>query len=219
MGFLDTIKGKVHDVKNAMKGLPTSRLDVDELMKLSKQPFFATSIQERASEVGNFKYIGFKYTYHRTVTRKLVVYANLYFYVQGARPPKPKKGSKSKRSSKRETYLIVSKFPYTTEVKNMKRLYGLPMQLFSSDPSFKYFFAYALNEMNAVVTDDKVLLNWLGKSITTKPKTNNPQFKVQLTKHFYKFFKFIENNRPRDYMAQKYMLAPTDNVKVLNEKV
>jgi len=216
MGILDTIKGKVHDVKNSMKGLPTSRLDVDELIKLSSQPFFKTSIQERASEVGDFKYIGFKYTYHRTVTRKLVVYVNLYFYVKGSRPPKPK-SKKTKRSSKRETYLLVAKFPYTTEVKNMKRLYNLPMQIFSSDPSFKFYFAYALNQMNAVVTDDEELVNWLGKSMTTKPKINNPQFKVQLTKHFYKFFKFIANSKPKDYLDQKWMMNPNTRVKIFNE--
>ncbi len=101
----------------------------------------------------------------------------------------------------------------------MKRLYGLPMQIFSSDPSFKYFFAYALNEMNAIVTDDKALVNWLGKSMTTKPKTNNPNFKVQLTKHFYKFFKFLANTRPKDYLDKKWMLPTDMKVKVMNDKI
>jgi len=184
-------------------------------MKLSQQPFFARSIQERAGDVGNFSYKGFKYTYHRTITGKLVVYVNLYFYVRGAKPPKTKKGM----SKSRETYLLVAKFPYTLEVKNMKRLYGLPMQIFSSDPSFKYFFAYALNQMNAIVTDDNELVKWLGKSLTTKPKTNNPQFKVQLTKHFYKFFQFIANKKPKEYLDSRYMMPTDTKVKVLNSKI
>jgi len=218
MGVKEYIDGIAHDAKNMLKGLPTSRLDVDELIKISEQPFFKHSIHERASEVGNFKYIGFKYVYHRAISGQLVVYVNLYFYVKGARPPKPKKGSK-KRSSARETYLLVAKFPYTTKVKNMKRLYDSPMQIFSSDPSFKYYFAYVLNSLNAVVKDDKELVKWLGESLTIKPKKNNPEFKAQLTKHFYKFFKFIANKRPKEYLDKKYLLPESAKVTVLNPKV
>lgn len=193
------------DMSKAMTGLPKSRLSVNELIKLSEQSFFKVSIAERSSKVGTLKYQGFKYTFHRDTDKKLVVYVNLYFYMQGA-----------KGKSGRENYLLVAKFPYNTKIKNMKRLYDVPLQIFSSDPSFKYYFAYALNRMGAVVTDDPVLVNHLGKSLTTAPKKNNPDMMVQLTKHFYRFFQFIGNVRPKDYMDKKYHIPSNTKVKVLN---
>ena len=193
------------DMSKIAVGLPKSRLTVNELMKLSNRDFFKKSIVERASKVGTLKYQGFKYTFHRDKDKKLVVYVNLYFYMRGA---------KTKRS--RENYLLVAKFPYTRKVKNMKRLYDEPIQIFSSDPSFKFFFAYTLNRFNAVVTDDPVMLDHLGKALTTAPKQKNPEMMVQLTKHFYKFFQFIENNRPKEYMDKKYQIPSNTKVKVLN---
>jgi hypothetical protein len=207
------------DMSKIFKGLPDSKLTVNELIDLSQSDFFTVGIHERQSTVGSLKYIGYKYTFHRDEDGKMVVFVNMYFYMKGSNMDlgKDKKGKTVvKRRKKRETYLLVAKFPYTLKIKNMKRLYDVPIQLFSSDPSFKYFFAYALHNLGAVVTDDGKLVDWLGKSLTTKPKFTNPNMKVQLTKHFYKFFRFIANNRPKEYLSDKYLLR--SDAKIVNKK-
>lgn len=205
------------DMSKVFKGLPQSKLTVNELIDMTQSDFFTTSIRDRASNLGALKYLGFKYTFHRDNDGKLVVFVNLYFYMKGADADfsKNKKGKvvKSKRKS-RETYMLVAKFPYSNKVKNMKRLYDVPLQLFSSDPSFKFFFAYALNKLDAVVTDDGKLVDWLGESLTKKPMHNNPEMTTQLTKHFYKFFQFIANKRPKEYMDDKYILR--NDAKIVN---
>ncbi len=202
------------DLSKALKGLPKSHLSVNEMISLTAQPFFQKSIGERTKDLGGIRYVGFKYTFHRDTDEKLVTYVNLYFYMKGSNSAGEKKGKKIKKT--RENYLLVAKFPYTLAIKNMKRLYDLPMQIFSSDPSFKYFFAYALNGLNAVVTDDDLLVKHLGKSLSTKPKKTNPDLQVQLTKHFYNFFKFIANKKPKEYLSKKYMIPTSTKVKVLN---
>lgn len=207
------------DVSKILKGLPDSKLSVNELISLSESSFFKVDIRTRSKNLGSLKYIGFKYTFHRDLDGKLVVYVNLYFYMKGANFDfyKDKKGKvKAGPRKPRETYLLVAKFPYSHKVKNMKRLYDVPIQIFSSDPSFKYYFAYALNKMGAVVTDDGKLVDWLGESLTRAPKYNNPNMKIQLTKHFYKFFRFIANNRPSRYMDKKYQLR--QDAAIINRK-
>jgi len=197
------------DLSKTFSGLPKSKLSVNELIDLSQSDFFRVGIKERASNLGDLRYLGFKYVFHRDTDGKLVVFVNLYFYMKGANFDfkKDKKGKVYKGGTKpRETYLLVAKFPYSDKVKNMKRLYDVPLQLFSSDPSFKFFFAYALNKLDAVVTDDSQLLSWLGESLTKAPNRNNPQLTTQLTKHFYKFFHFISNVRPKDYLDEKFVL-------------
>jgi len=202
------------DLSKALTGLPTSHLSVNEMIDLTSTPFFTKSIGERTKDLGDVKYVGFKYVFHRDTDKKLVTYVNLYFYMKGSNTASNKQGKKVKKS--RENYLLVAKFPYTLHIKNMKRLYDLPMQIFSSDPSFKYYFAYALNKLNAVVTDDKALVSHLGVSLTSKPSKTNPDMQIQLTKHFFKFFKFIANKKPKDYLAKKYMIPMNTRVKVLN---
>ncbi len=207
------------DISKIFKGLPDSKLSVDELIKLSQQNFFKVGIQERSSNLGGIKYLGFKYVFHRDIDDKLVIYVSLYFYMKGSTSTmyKDTKGvTRSGKKHPRETYLLVAKFPYTTEIKNMKRLYDTPLQIFSSDPSFKYFFAYSLNKMGAVVTDDGKLVDWLGESLTKEPRQNNVDLKVQLTKHFYRFFQFIGNNRPKDYLDPKMQIR--GDVRIMNAK-
>lgn len=197
-----------------IKGLPESHLSVNEMIELTSQPFFQKSIGERTKDLGTLRYVGFKYTFHRDTDDKMVVYVNLYFYMKGSNFGGIKKGKKVKKT--RENYLLVAKFPYTLKVKNMKRLYDLPIQIFSSDPSFKYYFAYALNNLNAVVTDDHVLVKHLGVSLTKKPSRTNPDLQIQLTKHFYRFFQFIANKKPKDYLDKKYMIPSNAKIKVIN---
>jgi len=207
------------DLSKVFDGLPKSKLTVNELIELTEQPFFQVDVKTRSSNLGALKYLGFKYTFHRDTDGKMVVFVNLYFYMKGANFDfvKDKKG-KVKRGKKknRETYLLVAKFPYSLKVKNMKRLYDVPIQIFSSDPSFKYYFAYALNKMDAVVTDNPKLINWLGESLTKAPKHNNPHLKTQLTKHFYKFFRFIANNRPKQYLDERYRIK--GDAKIVNKR-
>ena len=189
-----------------IKSIPNSRLTVNELYNLSNTSMFKTSIEDRAFKVGKVIYKGFKYIYHRNPKGKLVLYVNLYFYVNGA----PHK-------SIRERYLLVAKFPYIKDIKNIKRLYNYPVQIFSSDPSFKYYLTYALNQFNAVITDDIQYVNHLGKSLTTKPNINNPKRMAELTKHFFKFFNFIGNVPPKRYLDKKYEIDPKDNIRIINK--
>lgn len=202
------------DMSKVLTGLPKSRLSVNELIDLTEEPFFKKSIFDRKKNLGSIRYVGYKYTFHRDSDKKLVAYVNLYFYMKGSNDGGLKKGKPVKK--KRENYLLVAKFPYTLQVKNMKRLYDLPMQIFSSDPSFKFYFAYALNRLNAVVTDDQTLVSHLGISMTKKPSKTNPDLQVQLTKHFYKFFEFIANKRPKEYLDKRYMIPSDTKVKVIN---
>ncbi len=200
--------------------LPKSKLSLDELIEMSQRSLFKVSIKERSSNLGKIKYLGFKYIFHRNEHKELIMFVNLYFSMKGANfnMHKNKKGKTVKSKKKpREQYILVVKFPYNMKVKNMKRLYSESIQLFSSDPSFKYFFAFALNKMNAVILDDSTLVNWLGVSLTKAPNVNNPNLKLNLTKHFFHMFKFLANVRVKAYMDKKYLL--TNDVKITNEKV
>jgi len=206
------------DLSNTFTGLPNSKLSVNELVDMTHKNFFKLGIRDRASNLGSLRYIGFKYSFHRDHDKKLVVFVNLYFYMKGSDGTlyKDKKGSVKKRRKSRETYMLVAKFPYSNKVKNMKRLYDVPLQIFSSDPSFKYFFAYPLHKLGAVVTDDGKLVDWLGESLVKSPKHNNPDMTVQLTKHFFKFFQFIANKRPKDYLDKRYIIR--SDAKIINRK-
>lgn len=199
---------------------PQSHLNVKEMIDLTNQPFFKRSIGERASELGDITYIGYKYSYHWNGNKRLTLFVNLYFYMKGAKGSKRVKNSKDgRRTGPRPMYTLVAKFPYTTKVKNMKRLYDIPMQIFSSDPSFKFYFAYALHRLKAVVVDDPQITKWLGKSLTTAPTKTNPDLQVQLTKHFYKFFKFLGNHKPKEYLNDKFLIDQNKNVKIINQKI
>ena len=200
--------------------LPKSKLSVNELVEMSQRSLFKVSIKERSATLGKIKYIGYKPVFHRNSKKQLVMYISLYFYMKGSNVDlsKNKKGKTVKSKKKvRQQYLLVAKFPYNSKIKNMKRLYSNSLQLMSSDPSFKYFFAFALNKMNAVITDDATLVSWLGRSLKDAPSTNNPDLKLNLTKHFYQFFKFISNVRPKVYLDKKYLL--TNDIKIVNPKV
>jgi len=189
-----------------MKSTVNKDITVNKLIKMSGDEFFKIGTSERAKRVGKFTYLGFKYVLHRNDKKKLVVYIKLYFIAQGA-----------KNNGKRERYTLVAMLPFKRKIKNMKRLYDLPVKLFSSDPSFKWYFAYALNKYNLVINDEKVILRHLGESLTTAPKKRNPDLVKQLTKHFYKFFVFISNKKPREYLNDKFELSPDFTTPILNK--
>ena len=199
--------------------IPKSELSVNELIKITQSNFFKVSIKERASTLGKFKYLGFKPVLHRNKKKQLVVYISLYFYHQGSNYALSKnaKGKTVKKKQKRQTYLLIAKFPHNMKVKNMKRLYDVPLQLFSSDPSFKFFFAFALNNLDAVITDEPLMRKWLGKALTTPPDIRNDSWETHLTKHFYKMFQFISNVRPKAYLGDKFKIA--QDIKIINPKI
>ena len=199
--------------------IPKSELSVNELIKITQSNFFKVSISERASTLGKFKYLGFKPVLHRNKKKQLVVYISLYFYHQGSNYALTKntKGKTVKKKQKRQTYLLIAKFPHNMKVKNMKRLYDVPLQLFSSDPSFKFFFAFALNNLDAVITDEPLMRKWLGKALTTPPDIRNDSWDTHFTKHFYKMFQFIGNVRPKAYLDDKFKIA--QDIKIINPKI
>ena len=195
-------------MKKALKieGFPQSNLSINELINLSKQPFFKIGIKERASRVGSISYKGFKYVFHRNPKdKKLYVFVNMYFYIKGA-----------KHNNFRETYLLVVKFPYIKNIKNMKRLYNANIQIFSSDPSFKFYFAYALEQHGAVVKDEKEFVKHLGIALRVPPVKRNPEWRVQLTKHFYKLFNFIANAKPKKYLSKEWQIPSKQRITIIN---
>jgi len=195
--------------KIEIKGFSKSNLSVNEFFRLSEQPFFSRSITERAKEVNKPKYKGFKYSVHYdSITNKLILFVNLYFFIKGA---------KNKKTGKRETYLLTVKFPYYKNIKTFKKLYDVPIQLFASDPSFKYYFAFVLNKHNAVVLDEKEFIKHLGLALTVPPRKRNPNWKVQLTKHLYKLFLFLKNIHPKKYLDKKWEISPSKRI-TINDK-
>ncbi|MCK5536529.1 MAG: hypothetical protein KAI79_06865 [Bacteroidales bacterium] len=199
--------------------LPRSQLSVNELIKITQTNFFKVSIKERASTLGKFKYLGWKPVLHRNKKKQLVVYFSLYFYHQGSNyaMSKNSKGKTIRKRQKRQTYLLIAKFPHSVKIKNMKRLYNENIQLFSSDPSFKFTFCYALNNLDAVITDEPLMIKWLGSALTDPPNNRNDNWDTHLTKHFWRLFQFISNVRPKVYLDEKYLI-PND-VKIVNPKI
>ena len=187
-----------------VSGIPNG-ISINKLIKMSGDSFFKIGTDLRSKTVGKFTYLGFKYVLHRNSKKNLVVFIKLYFIVQGV-----------KHDGKRERYTLAAMLPYRSDIKNMKRLYDLPVKLFSSDPSFKWYFAYVLNKSDLVINDEKIILAHLGESLTKPPKKRNPNLVKQLTKHFYKFFIFIANKKPKEYLDKKYELEPNFKMPILN---
>jgi hypothetical protein len=102
------------------------------------------------------------------------------------------------------------------DYKNIKKFYNLPIQIFASDPSFKYYFAYTLNKEQAVIKR-RSFLRHLGKALKIAPKKNNPKEITQLTKHLYKTVMFLANKRLDQYIQPKYKINSTQLEKLLKE--
>jgi hypothetical protein len=193
-------------MKNKIKNFVKSDLSVNDFFRLSEQPFFSRSIKERSKYVDKPKYKGFKYSVHYdSSSNKLILFVNLYFFIKGA---------KNKKTGKKELYLLTVKFPYIKDLKTFKNIYNSSIQIFSSDPSFKYFFAFVLNKHNAVVLDEKEFKNFLDISLTNPPKVKNPNWKIQLTKHLYKLFLFLKNVHPAKYLDKKWEINASKTVTI-----
>jgi len=204
--------------------MPTSRkineskLSVRILQERSNQTIFKTRTNERASAVGSFKYIGYRYVYHEENSQPfkkkwknldgtpLSLHIKMYFYVYGAKH----------KGKKRQRYLICAQFPFKKGFETLETLYDTPVKLFSSDPSFKYFFSYALNKENALIVDEYVILKHLGNSIKNAPKKRNPNLHTELTKHFFKFFEFVRFKRPQTFLQRRYFLKKQFKMPIIN---
>lgn len=181
-----------------------SKIDLDTLIKNTQKTMFKRNIYERVSKIGQFDYLGFEYTYNKNKKGNLTLFITLYFSAVSA--PFKRKG---KRKYERKRYLLGVKFPYIDGMKNFKKLQNVPIKLFSSDESFNYFFAYALNLKNAVILDDPKFKNHLKKSINTKPIKRNPNLILELTKHIYKVVDFLLKNSPLYYLDEDTFLLRT----------
>jgi len=184
-----------------------SNIELDDLIKNTQnKSIFKKDIWERVKKIGHFEYLGFEYTYNRNKKGNLTLFITMYFYVTSA-PHKKKAGNKRDRYKIfRKKYLVAIKFPYIDGMKNYNRLLNVPIKIFSSDESFNYFLAYALNTHNAVILDDPVFINHIHYAITHKPRIRNPELKTELTKHLYKVIEFLLKYRPIDYLDDKYLL-------------
>jgi len=188
-----------------IQGFPKSTLSLKKLIDMSQLPFFKKSIKERAKPVGKPKYYGYKFTYHYDpVSNKIILFVNLYFIIKGA-----------KHKDKRNTYLVVIKFPYYKKIKNFRRLYDIPVQVFASDPSFKFYFAYVLHNLyGAVVLDEPEFVKHLGIALTRAPKVRNPDLIAQLTKHLYKIVTFLATQSPKKYLTPAYQIPSSKRITI-----
>jgi len=195
--------------KNYKGKLPLSsysELTTFQLYKNSESTIFKKSITERTKLLGNFTYKGFEYVYHTGKDKNVYVFVTLYFTISGAT-----------YKSVRNSYLLAVKLPFLHNMHKMKDLLDLPVQLFSSDPSFYFYFSYALNVRNSVIIDNKRFKDHLGVSLTKKPKRNNKNLDVELTKHFYKVIRFLKGRKPSEYLLDKFLIN-LNQIRIPNEK-
>jgi len=179
-----------------------SQLNSYTLIAHSQDTMFKKGISERVKMIGGFSYKGFEYVYHQGKNDKIYLFVTLYFEIVSA--PYKLKG---KKKTKREKYTLAVKFPYIQGMKKLEKLMDVPVELFSSDPSFLFFFAYALNKKNAVIKDHPKYTDWLGSALTKKPNKNNPNLRTELTKHFYKVLQFLRTQSPSKYLDERYLTS------------
>jgi len=189
-----------------------SQISTNELINHSQSSMFKKSVSERVKQIGDFRYLGFEYVYHQGKDSRVYLFVTLYFQATSA--PHKEKG---KKKTKREKYLLAVKFPYLEGITKLDKLYDTPVELFSSDPSFLFYFAYVLNKKNAVIKDHTKYTKWLGESLEKKPYKNNPKLRTELTKHFYKVIQFIKTQSPKRYLDEKY-LTSIDRISFPNER-
>jgi hypothetical protein len=173
------------------------------LINHTNSTMFKRPVSERVKSLGGFTYKGFEYVYHQGKDGRTYLFITLYFNIISS--PKTKKGKKAKR----ETYLLAVKFPYLQGMNKMDKVFDAPVELFSSDPSFMFYFAYALKTHRAVIDDHPKFTKWLGEALTRKPKIRNPNLRTELTKHFYKVLIFLKTQPPKKYLDKRYLTDVT----------
>ena len=184
-----------------------SKIELKHLIAGAQKTMFKRDIFERVKRLGHFEYLGFEYTYNRNKKSNLTLFITMYFYVTSAPHKKAIKNGKTKTyKESRKKYLVGVKFPYINGMKDYDKLQNVPIKIFSSDESFNYFFAYALNTSNAVILDDPKFINHLKTALSKRPSKRNPNLKLELTKHLYKVIEYLLKNKPIDYLDEKYLL-------------
>jgi len=177
-----------------MKYIP-SELDIRTLKNNTKNTMFKRPINKRKKDVGKIKYLGWS---KELVSdgNKIRAMCNLYFIVDGL-----KHFDKKTQKTTRPQYMQIVQIPYKKSYKNrFDSMYeGTPVKVFSSDPSFKYFLAYALNTVNAVVINKKTK-KWLGEALTKRPKIRNKNLHKEMNKHMYKLVEFLATKKIAKYV-------------------
>lgn len=195
-----------------------SKIDLRTLKNNTKNTMFKRPINKRKKEIGQIKYLGWS---KEIISdgNKLRAMCNLYFLVEG-------KIHKDKKTGKRirPKYTEIIQIPYKKEYKEkFEVLYDkTPIKIFSSDSSFKYFLAYALNSVNAVVLNKKTK-QWLDKSLIKKPKIRNTNLHKEMNKHMYKLVEFLTTKKISRYINNKTYLGmnkmPVEQFEKFNSKV
>ena len=178
---------------------PQSQIDLFTLIKMTEEPFFKVPISQRYKQVANPKYLGWDYKFYRSSDGKVKVWIEMYFSIKGAK-------HKTKKGIKRNTYIVAVEFPFRKNIKTFQKLYNLPVRVFSSDPSFMFYFAYAFNTQNAVIDDRPEFKAWIQYAITHYPQKRNPALVLQLAKHLYKLVRYIAKEKPRIYLDKSKRL-------------
>jgi hypothetical protein len=180
-----------------------SKLTIKKLKLFTKKTMFKQPINVRKKEVGKVTYLGWSKEIYSYDINKLVSATNFYFLVEGK-----KYFDKKRKKYLRPKYLQILQVPYIKDYpKRFKFLYDEHnVKIYSSDPSFKYYLAFALNKANAVVVN-KYTKKELGIALTHYPKIRNPKLHKEMNKHFYKLVEFISTKKVEKYMSKKYYLG------------
>jgi hypothetical protein len=179
-----------------------SKINIRNLKEFTKNTMFKTPINKRKKDVGKITYKGWSKELY-SLGNKIVAAANLYFVVEGKRY-----FDKKKKVFRRPKYIQILQIPYKKSYhKQFKAIYDdTPVKIYSSDPSFKYYLAYALNTINAVVRN-KETEKELGIALTKRPNIRNPKLHKEFNKHFYRLVEFIASKRISKYLDDRYYLG------------
>jgi len=180
-----------------------SKINLRTLKNMTKNTMFKRPINQRKKELGKIIYKGWSKEIYNLDTNKLIGTINLYFVVEGK-----KYFDKKRKKYIRPNYLQILEVPYIKDyhIKFTKLIEEHPVKIYSDDPSFKYYLAYALNKSNAVLINS-FTKKQLGIALTKRPKVRNPKLHKELNKHFYKLVEFISTKRIDKYLNKKTYLG------------
>jgi len=170
------VLGKIDNVKVPYK---ESKIKLKTLIN-TKITIFKESIYKRKKELGSIFYKGWTIELNKIDKNSCLALASLYFIVEG-----------KKFNGKRPKFIQILQIPYRKYNMEFRKIYDFPLKIFSSDQSFKFYFAYALNTMNAVVLNSYTIKE-LDVALIKKPKHNNPKLHKELNKHFYKLTEYLK---------------------------
>jgi hypothetical protein len=179
-----------------------SKIDIRHLKNYTKRTMFKTPINIRKKDIGKITYKGWSLELYGG-GNAIVATANLYFLVEGK-----KYFDKKRKRFVRPKYYQILQIPYKKSYHTrFETLYeGTPVKIFSQDPSFKYYLAYALNTINAVVINNETKKH-LGRALIDRPLVRNPKLHKEFNKHFYKLVEFISTKKINRYLNEKYYLG------------